>query len=144
MSKEYTAISIKQPWANMIALGYKTIETRKWKTNYRGPLLICASKTVDHRAAMTAYDLEPERFSRGHFNQPRGVAICLVDLMGCTRTYDCSVLELDELAKKACCEVTPFMCCWHLENVRRLKAPLPQVKGKLSLFNVELERVVFE
>lgn len=38
------AISIKQPWASLVAAGYKTVECRTWKTHYRGPLLICSSK----------------------------------------------------------------------------------------------------
>jgi len=38
------ALSIKNPWATLIADGKKTIETRTWPTKYRGPLLICATK----------------------------------------------------------------------------------------------------
>jgi hypothetical protein len=34
------AISLHQPWATAIALGIKRIETRKWRTHYRGPLVI--------------------------------------------------------------------------------------------------------
>lgn len=41
------AISIKQPWAWTICRGYKDIENRSWPTNYRGPVLIHAGKTVD-------------------------------------------------------------------------------------------------
>lgn len=37
------ALSVKQPWANLIAERKKTIETRLWATGYRGPLLICSS-----------------------------------------------------------------------------------------------------
>jgi len=37
------ALSVRQPWATFIAWGMKTIEVRSWTTNYRGPLLICAS-----------------------------------------------------------------------------------------------------
>lgn len=145
--KRFKALSVKQPWAALIANGRKTIETRKWATNYRGPLLICSSKSADRNPQANMHWIAQEsaglRVARFHLLD-RGVAVCLVDLMGCTRTYDCSVLELDELAKKACCEVTPFMWCWHLENVRRLKAPLPTVKGQLGLYKVELERLVFE
>ncbi len=36
------ALSLWQPWASLIALGVKTIETRSWATNYRGPLAIHA------------------------------------------------------------------------------------------------------
>ncbi len=38
------AISLWQPWATFVALGVKTIETRSWKTSYRGPLAIHAAK----------------------------------------------------------------------------------------------------
>lgn len=45
----FTAISIKQPWVEMILnprIG-KDIENRLWNTRYRGPLLIHASKSID-------------------------------------------------------------------------------------------------
>lgn len=38
------AITIWQPWASLIMLGKKTIETRSWATSYRGPLAIHAAK----------------------------------------------------------------------------------------------------
>lgn len=38
------ALSVKQPWASLAAAGHKQIECRTWRTNYRGPLLICSSK----------------------------------------------------------------------------------------------------
>lgn len=43
-------LSVKQPWAEFIASGRKTVETRTWRTKYRGPLLICADKTIDKEA----------------------------------------------------------------------------------------------
>lgn len=39
------AISIKQPWASLIAHGIKNIENRTWATKYRGKVLIHASGT---------------------------------------------------------------------------------------------------
>lgn len=38
------ALTIRQPWASLVALGVKTIETRSWSTSYRGPLAIHAGK----------------------------------------------------------------------------------------------------
>jgi hypothetical protein len=40
------AITLHQPWATLIALGEKRIETRSWPTNYRGPIAIHAAKTM--------------------------------------------------------------------------------------------------
>lgn len=43
-------ITIKQPFASLIANGIKEYEFRTWKTKYRGKLLIQASKGVDKKA----------------------------------------------------------------------------------------------
>lgn len=41
------ALSLKQPWAELIVSGKKTIETRKWKTSFRGEFFIHSSKNSD-------------------------------------------------------------------------------------------------
>ena len=38
------AISMTQPWATLVAIGVKSIDTRSWRTWYRGPLLIHAAR----------------------------------------------------------------------------------------------------
>lgn len=38
------ALSIRQPWAALIALGIKDVENRPWRTSHRGPLVIHASQ----------------------------------------------------------------------------------------------------
>lgn len=38
------AISIRQPWAYLLANGHKDIENRNWNTKFRGEVLIHASK----------------------------------------------------------------------------------------------------
>ena len=38
------ALSLHQPWASLVQLGIKTIETRSWSTKCRGPLAIHATK----------------------------------------------------------------------------------------------------
>ena len=40
-------LSIRQPWATLIVTGYKDVENRTWRTSYRGPLLIHATRTPD-------------------------------------------------------------------------------------------------
>lgn len=48
-------LSQTQPWATLAAIGAKTIETRSWSTDYRGPLAIHASKGFprEYRALCT-------------------------------------------------------------------------------------------
>lgn len=38
------AISLLQPWASLVVMGVKKIETRSWSTPYRGTILIHASQ----------------------------------------------------------------------------------------------------
>lgn len=40
------AITLYQPWATLVAIGAKRIETRSWFTSYRGPLAIHVSKKI--------------------------------------------------------------------------------------------------
>lgn len=40
-------LSLTQPWATLIAVGAKKIETRSWGTSYRGPLAIHAAKNLN-------------------------------------------------------------------------------------------------
>lgn len=43
-------ITVKQPFASLIATGLKEYEFRTWKTNYRGEILIHAGKGIDKKA----------------------------------------------------------------------------------------------
>jgi len=42
------ALSIRQPWADLIARGIKDVENRTWSTKVRGIILIHAGKRFDH------------------------------------------------------------------------------------------------
>jgi hypothetical protein len=51
----YHALSLKQPWAALLAAGLKTVEVRRWRTEYRGPLLIHAARVPDERPEAWAH-----------------------------------------------------------------------------------------
>lgn len=38
------ALSVRQPWAWLIVNGWKNVENRMWRTSFRGPFLVHASK----------------------------------------------------------------------------------------------------
>jgi len=42
------ALSVRQPWAWLLVKGFKDIENRTWRTNFRGKFLIHASKGMTH------------------------------------------------------------------------------------------------
>jgi hypothetical protein len=103
------AISVKQPWANMIASGRKTIETRKWPTDYRGDILIVSSKTPNI--------------------EPAGCALAIVRIVDCR-----PMTTADEPA--AGCSIYPNAFAWILADIRRIK-PFP-VRGQLGIYDIEI------
>jgi len=107
------ALSVKQPWANMIANGEKTIETRKWGTKYRGPLLIVSTAKPDI--------------------QPAGKALAIANLIDCR-----PMTKADESEAK--CEIYPSAFAWKLSNICKID-PFP-VKGSLGIYEVELPDMI--
>ncbi len=78
---EIKALTLWQPWATLIALGTKTIETRGWSTLYRGPLVIHAAKRQIQPGDITTpiYEaLEKHGLSAGEL--PLGAIVCLCRL----------------------------------------------------------------
>ena len=65
------ALTIRQPWAELILRGCKPYELRSWRTNYRGPLVIHAAMKIDVEDARRL-GLNPEKLIVGAFV---GVAI---------------------------------------------------------------------
>ncbi|MBA3978447.1 MAG: ASCH domain-containing protein [Nitrosopumilus sp.] len=57
-------ISLKQPYAELLAIGKKTIETRGWSTKFRGIFLIHASKTIDVEACKY-YEIDMDNITKG-------------------------------------------------------------------------------
>ena len=81
---EMKGLSVRQPFASQIVIGEKTIEWRSKPFNWRGPLVICASKSAI---------IELDNGKR----LPVGVALGIVDVVGCR-----PMTRKDLVA--ACCE----------------------------------------
>jgi len=107
------AISLHQPWANLIRNGQKTIETRFWPTKYRGRLVICSTKNPKPKGEM-----------------PFGYALCLVTVT------DCIPME-KEHEKSACIEWRHDRWAWVLEDTKEFFQPFP-VKGRQGFFNIDI------
>jgi hypothetical protein len=60
MPQNPLALSLKQPWATLLAHGRKTIEIRRWNTKHRGKILIHAARIPDPRTE--AWALVPEEW----------------------------------------------------------------------------------
>ena len=129
------ALSVRQPWANMLVYGHKSIEIRSWRTHYRGPLLICAGKKIDRDAYIPFFLRAKDQWD------PRGVAVGTVNLADCR-----SLVREDGVAGMF--REEDFMVgrhsklfAWIVTNPRRLAEPFA-VKGQLSLFDVDVPQGV--
>lgn len=83
-------LSIQQPWAWLIARGYKDVENRTWKTNVRGFINIHAGKTFDREG----YDFVRLNFPQIPMPEPnsfeRGGIIGEVEIVNCVGHMDSS------------------------------------------------------
>lgn len=61
------ALTLTQPWATLVALGEKIIETRSWGTSYRGTLAIHAAKGFPREAQEFAKSPVCQRVLNGYF-----------------------------------------------------------------------------
>ena len=96
MPNIYRAISIRQPFVEMILKGTKTTEYRSRKTNIRERVYLYASLTVEKE------ECEAEGFDPGKL--PTGVIVGSVEIVDCT-------MEDDYYE-------------WHLANPKRLRTHL--------------------
>ena len=112
------ALSIQPFYATMIALGYKWIELRSWKTDYRGWILICAS-TARNKSERTS-------LMNGH-------AIAIAELSDIRKYND----ETDRADAFLDDDETFEGYSWIFNRVIPIN-PFP-VKGKLHLFEVDRE-----
>jgi hypothetical protein len=122
------ALSFRQPWAELVLQGRKTMDLRTYRTGHRGPLAIHASKTVEREACLR-HGLDPDGMDTGGIV---GV-VELVDVIPLTEAaYEAHLAE--HLAGR------PFrepMYGWVLSQPQRLPQMVP-VRGRMSLFNVDL------
>lgn len=70
-------ITLKQPFASLVAEGYKEYEFRTWKTKYRGDILIHAGKGIDKNAM--------KRYTNLNLEYPSGVIIAKATLTDCIK-----------------------------------------------------------
>lgn len=114
-------IVLRQPWASLVLEGRKTIELRTWTTKHRGPVLIVAGKGVDNDAAR----------EHGWRSGPRGVAICIVDLV------DVRIATTNDESDAGCRPDVTREFAWEIRNPRPVRQ-IPML-GRLGLYDVDVD-----
>lgn len=137
------ALSLLQPWASLIAIGAKRWETRSWRTSYRGEIAIHASQ----RFGKELFHISTEEPFLSTLSEagiatpsgiPRSAIIAVANIVEVIPTG--TLFSLNSLPDTAEFEeefgnYEPGRFAWKLENVRRLKTPVP-CGGALSIWSV--------
>lgn len=138
-------LTLTQPWATLMALGIKTIETRSWKTNYRGTFAIHAAKGFPR----WAQDLAKNDFyselalhlgdSRDMAKDlPRGEILCTVNLVDCISTND--VRFIDQVVGTGEFDYGDYSqdrYAFVTDDLKLIEPPVP-ARGALSFWNTDL------
>lgn len=126
-------ITLKQPWATIIAEGLKYYEFRSWKTSYRGELLIHAGGGVDTEAM--------KRFSSLNLKYPKYRVVAKVNLVDC--------IKLNEEISKSISKENEYIYgtnnkdgyAWKIDNIKKINSE-EEIKGKLSIWEIDEKKAV--
>ena len=126
------ALTICQPYAQLIVRGGKRVENREWATRYRGPLAIHAGKSREWLSTEEEVFFSDTLLDPLIFGAVIGEAIlvdCLhIDRVSCGQ-YDAKYPWLRGHKH------TVGTWCWILSDVRRRTDPLPW-KGAQGLWDI--------
>jgi hypothetical protein len=135
------AISLYQPYATLIAIEAKRIETRGWSTNYRGPLAIhvCKKQSKEYRELEKTKFFKGALYPNGNYLYPWascGCVLAIVDLMDCFKITGHRCFQISE-QEKAFGNYTLGRFMLMLENVKKLDKPIPAI-GHQKLWDWEI------
>lgn len=136
-------ITIRQPWATLIAIQEKRFETRGWMTRYRGELAIHAGKQIDKevcreepiRSLLAAHGLTAEVLPTGAF-----VAVCRLADCHPVLDNDGETAILGQRERIVNGQEYGFgdfaigRYAWELTEMHKLQEPVPAV-GKQGIWN---------
>src|SRR3954466_13347819 len=128
-------LTLMQPWATLIAVGAKRVETRSWATAYRGPLAIHASVRLP-AAARALFAREPFAPAFRQAGILRAEDFPLGKVLAVCRLVECQRITVENWPAEpeaSFGDYTPGRWAWLLDDVELLEEPVP-ARGKLGLW----------
>jgi len=129
-------ISIIEPWATLIKEGKKCIETRSWKTNYRGEIYIHASAK---KISKTSPEIQNLLRLIPNATMSYGSIICKANLVDCKYMNNEFIESIKANQQEYICGIYNMgRYAWILRDIKVLDDPI-QVKGHLGIWNYSEE-----
>lgn len=129
-------LSLLQPWATLVVMGHKKIETRRWQTAYRGELLIHASsgKAGGLLAKEPPFSKYISNFNQMPFGSIIG-KVWLDDIVPVHQlSYPAETINRLALEERAFGDYTAGRFAWILSHPQIFKKPI-SAAGKLHLWD---------
>ena len=133
------ALTLWAPWADLVGLGQKRIETRSWWTTYRGSLLIHGGAAWGPAQRDLVRDPAFKRLLPEGYFPTLGRFICMVELVDVVKVPPewvagmvvggRPVSKLEILVG----DIRPGRCLWFMENVRPVERR--QARGHQQLWD---------
>ena len=130
------ALTVKQPWGSLIALGLKDIENRTWKTNFRGMIYIHVGKSRTKSDELEVLLTDQNYIDIHKFKKSIGVEDRVAEYMD---TFPLGAI-IGEVEIVDCINDSKSTWAmdnhWHwvLKNPVLYEKPILNVKGKLSFW----------
>lgn len=131
------AVSLLQPWAQLVMLGAKRYVARTWQPSHRGFLALHASSSREGRSLCTAEPCRTVLAAHGFgsfLDLPRGVVLGTVTLEDCLVTEQL-LFDNPQHELLAFGDYRPGASTWQLGNPQLWARPLPY-GGSCKLFDV--------
>lgn len=141
---EKKALTIRQPYAGLIAAGIKRIETRSWRTWYRGELLIHAAQRPCDDAHLKAYAMiwmsDSAVYAEQLTSGGEGYIIATCRLADCVPQEQVQWDRYDQEIERAWGHWQRGHWAWLMEDVKVLATPV-RAKGQQSIWTVKPSNV---
>ena len=131
------AISLLQPWATLVVMGVKKIETRNWGTKHRGTILIHASQ--GKAGSIFAADAPFKKYIPDFKKLPFGAIIGEATIADVIRIED---LEMNDdiinrltMEEKAFGDYSEGRYAWMLEDAVEFTRPIP-ARGDIKYLGI--------
>ena len=125
-------ITLKQPWASLVANGLKIYEFRNMNYSYRGKILIHAGKGFDKDAS--------EKLKDYNLDYPTAKILAEVEIVDCIKIDNNFNEMINKLNSPVYGNKKRTGYAWKLENINKINID-KTINGKQGIWYIDLEHL---